>query len=95
MDNDDVEEEEDINLDHMNVQELVLNSLVQGYLYSLEAQKDRRSAPPMTVHHMMVGMGYNTMREVDTNVVDRIGTVSSNSHNSGTPDAKVVPLKHD
>ena len=33
MDNDDVEEEEeDIKLDHMNVQELVWNSLVQGHL---------------------------------------------------------------
>ena len=33
MDNDDVEEEEeDIKLDHMNFQELVWNSLVQGHL---------------------------------------------------------------
>lgn len=35
MDKDDVEEEEeeeDIKLDHMNVQELVWNSLVQGHL---------------------------------------------------------------
>lgn len=32
MDNDDVEEEEDIKVDHMNVQELVWNSPVQGHL---------------------------------------------------------------
>lgn len=43
----------------------------------------------------MVGIGYNTTREVDTMLVDHIGTVSSNSRNSGIPDAKMVPLKDD
>lgn len=43
----------------------------------------------------MVDMGYKTTREVDTMLLDHIGTVSSNSRNSGTPDAKVVPLKDD
>lgn len=43
----------------------------------------------------MVGMGYNTTKEVDTMLVDHTGTVSSNSRNSGTPNAKIVPLKDD
>ena len=43
----------------------------------------------------MVGMGYNTAREVDTMLVDHTGTASSSSRNSGTPDAKIVPLKDD